>query len=123
MHSSINDIPVAFEAQGYTSKLIQWGDINVEVWSAEQDGDPAPFFKGLPDDRCQCPHYGYVLKGSMIYDYADREEVITAGQVYYIAPGHLPRIAAGSMGIEFSPKHEFEQTMEVLSANMAAMMG
>ena len=27
------------------------------------DMDPTPMFQGLPDDRCQCPHWGYVIKG------------------------------------------------------------
>jgi hypothetical protein len=27
------------------------------------DVDLAPLFKGLPDDRCQCAHMGYVLAG------------------------------------------------------------
>ena len=31
------------------------------------DMDPAPMFKGLPDDRCQCPHWGYVLKGKITF--------------------------------------------------------
>lgn len=22
------------------------------------DADPTPLFRGLPDDRCQCPHWG-----------------------------------------------------------------
>jgi hypothetical protein len=34
-----------------------------------------PLMKGLPDDRCQCPHRGYVFKGKMIARYADRDEV------------------------------------------------
>jgi hypothetical protein len=28
-----------------------------------EDIDATPFMRGLPDDRCQCPHWGYVLKG------------------------------------------------------------
>ena len=26
------------------------------------DADLAPLFAGLPDDRCQCPHMGYVSR-------------------------------------------------------------
>src|SRR6266508_1753243 len=118
MHSLVEDIPVAFEEGGYKSRMIQWGDINVEIWSSDSDQDPAALFKGLPGDRCQSPHYGYLLKGSLIYRYNDRAEVINAGEVYYVAPGHLPLIVAGSAGIEFSPKEEFEKTMEVIGANI-----
>lgn len=125
MHDLIQNIPVTFEAEGYTSRVVQWGDLNVEVWSTAPNippVDPAIFFKGLPDDRCQCPHYGVVTKGSIIFNFADRHEVIKAGEVYSIAPGHLPVINPDSAGVEFSPKHEFDKTMEVLGSNLAAMM-
>lgn len=39
--------------------------------------DLAPLLKGLSDDRCQCPYWGYVIKGRMVVRYADREEVST----------------------------------------------
>jgi len=42
------------------------------------DIDATPLLKGLPDDRCQCPHWGYVLKGKMTMRFADREEVYEA---------------------------------------------
>ena len=38
----------------------------------DQDMDMTPLFKGLPDDRCQCPHWGYVFKGKVGYTYADQ---------------------------------------------------
>ena len=41
------------ELDGYT----------VSFTSLAQDIDATPFMKGLPDDRCQCPHWGYVFKG------------------------------------------------------------
>lgn len=37
------------------------------------DADLAPLMKGLPDDRCQCPHMGYVLRGRVTFRFADRE--------------------------------------------------
>jgi quercetin dioxygenase-like cupin family protein len=43
--------------------------------------------KGLPDDRCQCPHWGYVFKGKMTARYADRDEVYEAGDAFYTPVG------------------------------------
>src|SRR5207245_7421707 len=28
--------------------------------------DLAPLLKGLPDDRCQCPHWGFLFKGRIV---------------------------------------------------------
>ena len=53
------------ELDGYT----------VSFTSVLEDIDATPFMKGLPDDRCQCPHWGYVLKGKMTARYADHDEV------------------------------------------------
>ena len=84
------------------------------------DMDPAPFFQGLPDDRCQCPHWGYVIKGKITFRFADREETYEAGDAYYVPPGHTPLVYDGNEVVEFSPTAELAKTMEVLNRNMAA---
>jgi hypothetical protein len=63
--------------------------------------------KGLPEDMCQCSHYGYVLKCRMRVRYADREEAVEAGDAYYLVPGHAPMMEAGTEIVEFSPKEEY----------------
>ena len=87
-----------------------------------QDADPAPLFRGLPDDRCQCPHWGVVVRGTLVYRLADgTENVIGAGEAYSVGPGHLPLFTAGTEVIEFSPTDEFTKTVDVVMANLAAM--
>lgn len=86
------------------------------------DADLAEFFKGLPDDRCQCPHWGVVHKGRVIYRYADgTEDDIRAGQAYYARPGHTPVIFADTELTEFSPSEEMAKTVEVVMRNAQAM--
>ena len=54
----------------------------VTFTSLLEDIDATPYMKGLPDDGCQCPHWGSVLKGKMTARYADRadrDEVFEAG--------------------------------------------
>ena len=38
-------------------------DYSVNFTSFHEDIDATPLLKGLPDDRCQCPHWGYVVSG------------------------------------------------------------
>jgi hypothetical protein len=86
------------------------------------DIDATPFMKGLPDDRCQCPHWGYVFKGRMTARYADRDEVYAAGDAFYIPPGHVP--VANEPGTEFlwfSPSDELRTAEAVMMKNMQAM--
>src|SRR5947208_2409425 len=86
-----------------------------------EDADATPLFKGLPDDRCQSPHWGYVISGSVEFRYADRVEVYETGDAYYAPPGHVPVVSAGTEVVEFSPAEEYGRTMEVLGANLAAL--
>ncbi len=119
MHASRQDLPVAAEMPEGKIRLVSWGTMSIEVGDVRQNIDAAPMFKGLPDDRCQCPHWGYVLKGQMRYKFADHEEVYSAGEVYYAAPGHVTFLEAGCEYIEFSPADEYRKTMEVATRNMA----
>jgi hypothetical protein len=81
------------------------------------DSDPAEFFRGLPDDRCQCPHWGYVLSGRVTFRYPDREETYEAGDAYYAPPGHTPVVFVGTELVEFSPTDGHDETTEVIVAN------
>ena len=77
---------------------------------------------GLPDDRCQCPHWGYVLAGGFTYRFADHEETVQAGEAFYLPPGHVP-IAnePNSVIVQFSPTDELRKTEKVLFENLRAL--
>ena len=110
--------------EGYEGHFEDFGPYTVGFETYTADADLAPLFAGLPDDRCQCPHMGYVLKGKVKFTFDDgREEVYEAGDAYYAPPGHLPYLYAGSEVVEFSPSTELQQTLEVVERNMAAISG
>jgi hypothetical protein len=98
------------ELDGYT----------VAFESFRDDADATPLFRGLPDDRCQSPHWGYVFSGRVTFKFADHDEVYEAGDAYYASPGHVPVIEAGTEIVEFSPTEEYAKTMAVLGENLAA---
>jgi hypothetical protein len=89
-----------------------------------QDVDATPLLKGLPDDRCQCPHWGQVIKGRLTYRFADREEVFEAGDAFYLPPGHIPvQNEPGSELLQFSPTKAMGETNAVMMKNAQAMQG
>jgi len=86
-----------------------------------EDADLAPFFKGLPNDECQCEHMGYVIRGRVGFRSGGSEELFEAGDAYYVGPGHTPILYAGTEVVEFSPSDKLGQTMEVVTKNMEEM--
>jgi hypothetical protein len=93
----------------------------VNFTSIREDGDLAPLLVGLPDDRCQCPHWGYLFSGRLTFTYADREDVIEPGEAFYIPPGHTPAAIAGSEFVMFSPKDELAATDAAMMRNVERM--
>ncbi len=107
--------------EGYEGHLEHFtGGYTVAFESYTQDTDLTPFFTGLPDDQCQSPHWGYVLRGKLTYKTAHGEETFEAGDAYYVAPGHTPVLYAGTEVVEFSPTDELLRTMETVTTNMTA---
>jgi hypothetical protein len=94
-------------------------DYTVGFEHFRESADATPLFKGLPDDRCQSPHWGYVVRGRVTFRFADRDEVYVTGDAYYAPPGHIPVIDAGTEIVEFSPTGEYQKTMAVVAANLA----
>jgi hypothetical protein len=108
-HGPVEDRNAEFE--GYTTNFVTF----------RQAMDGTPMLKGLPDDRCQCPHWGYVFKGKLTMRFADHEETYEAGDAFYAPPGHVPVHEAGTEYLQFSPSDELRQTSEVIMKNMQEM--
>lgn len=121
MRASKEDLPKTMEMEGATLRETEWGDIHVEYGTFIKEFDVSPFLKGLPDDRCQCPHWGYLIKGKITVKYKDRDEIINAGDSYYMEPGHKGIIGAGAEYIEFSPKEKYKITAQKIMQNMEEM--
>jgi ubiquinone/menaquinone biosynthesis C-methylase UbiE len=95
------------------------GGYSVCFESHRADADLASLFRGLPDDRCQLPRWGYVLSGRVTFRFADHEETYAAGDAYYVPPGHTPIHHAGAELVEFSPTDVLQQTIPVVMANLS----
>lgn len=109
------------ELEGYEGHFEDFGPYTVGFETYTADADVAALFVGLPDDRCQCPHMGYVVEGKVTFTFADgHDETYETGEAYYAPPGHTPTIYAGTQVVEFSPTRELRQTLEVVEKNMQA---
>jgi hypothetical protein len=107
------------ELEGYVGHLQKVeGGYTIAFETYTQNADMSPFLAGLPDNRCQAPHWGYVVRGKVSFDYGAGVETFEAGDAYYIPPGHSPQLFAGTEVVEFSPTEELDRTIEVVKRNM-----
>ena len=64
MHQAMKELPIVEDyGEGFRSRMVEWGGMIVSYETFPNGVDATPLFKGLPDDMCQAPHWGYVLRG------------------------------------------------------------
>ena len=104
----------------YEGRHVDSGGLRIafESMPAHFPPDESPF-KGLPDDRCQCDHWGYLFKGSFRVTYRDApEEIVRAGEAYHLRPGHFVQTIEPVEILELSPVDEHDRTMATLAQNL-----
>ena len=121
MHASKADLePTVFG--DYEGRTVDWDSMRFafESLPAHFPPDQTPFV-GLPDDRCQCPHWGYVLRGSISFGYDDHVEVFETGDAFYAPADHTNAVSADTEVVMFSPTDELAVTEAAIMRNMAAL--
>ena len=119
--ANIAETPIAMDEESIEIRFAELADYSCTFEKHKTDSDPSPLFAGLPDDRCQCTHLGYVIKGKIVFQYADHDETVEAGETYVATPGHLPLLFAGTELVEFSKTSELNETVAVVTRNLEAM--
>jgi prepilin-type processing-associated H-X9-DG protein len=121
MHASEDQLAVELEAGALRTRGEEWGDQCVRHCDLPPGTDLRPLLQGLPGDRCECPHHGYVFSGSINVQYADGSvEVSRAGDLYYWPAGHVGWTDEGVRFIEFSPADQIRPVLAHLAAQVAA---
>jgi hypothetical protein len=124
MRSQLGDMPLIEDyGEGFRSRQIEWGGMIVSYEIFPKGVDATPLFRGLPADMYQSPHWGYIFKGRVRLKRSGGDEVLQAGDVYYLVPGHVPVFEEDTEILEFSPRAEYQATIDAVARNMAALEG
>lgn len=119
MRTPIDGMPIELEVDGIVTRSSEGGDVLARHIDLPPGVDFTPLFKGLPGDLCPCPHWGYVLSGSIRLRFADgSEELSSAGDVYYWPGGHTGWTEEGVTFLEFSPTAEIVPVLGHLAAQL-----
>src|SRR5262245_35942150 len=112
MRARKNELTLLLEAGPSSVRAADWAGMRVAVISVPAGTDFGPLLQGLPDDRCQCPHWGYVLKGRLRISYSDRDEVLQAGDYYHMPAGHTGVAEEDTEFLEVAPLDEHQRFIE-----------
>lgn len=115
------DIPGAIARQAINfGEASDYGALAAEYFSLGAGTDIAPLLKGLDDDACQAPHWGYMISGAVVISYTNgREETCVENDLFYWPPGHSVRVEQDAEVILFSPQVEHAEVIQHMITTMA----
>jgi hypothetical protein len=131
MRVAKQDVDVKMEIPGATIRQrLDFGDatglgkISGEYFSLAAGVDTTPLFTGLDGNLCQCPHWGFVLKGALTTtDAAGKQETVRANDLFYWPAGHNVKVTEDAEIIMFSPQKEHTHVIDHMRDKVRAMQG
>jgi hypothetical protein len=120
MRISKDQIPAKINVPGAVARVATdfgdatgYGKMGGEYFSLGVGTDIAPLLKGLKDDACHAPHWGYMLSGELLVSYTDgKVDTCKENDLFYWPPGHSVRAVKDSEVILFSPQREHAHAMD-----------
>ena len=120
MRISKDDIPAKIDVPGAVARVATdfgnvpgFGAMGGEYFSLAAGTDIAPLLKGLKDDACHAPHWGYMIRGELVVTYTNGQvDSCKGGDLFYWPPGHSVRVVEDADVILFSPQHEHGHVMD-----------
>ena len=127
MRITKNDIPIKIDVPGAVARqaanfgqATDYGSLSAERFSLGAGTDIAPLLKGLDDDACHAPHWGFMISGEVVLTYTSGEEETCAGDdLFYWPPGHSVSVVQDAEVILFSPQVEHAEVLNHMIATMA----
>ena len=99
MRATSEELPIEVDQPGIRQAAVVWGGVRVSLEllaaNAQRGRDPV--------GRCPCPHWGWLRAGRLRVSYPDHDELISAGDLYFAAPGHTVVVEQDSDVLEMSP--------------------
>ena len=108
----LNDVPVTIADGDLEVRTLDLDGLMLGVFRLPAGTDMRPALKGLENDLCQCPHWGYVLRGRIRMHTADGHQDFAAGEAFHWAAGHAPEAIEDSEYVDFSPTAEFRHVLD-----------
>lgn len=126
MHIHKDDIPVRIDVPGAVARQLgDFGDasgtMGAEYFTLAAGTDIAPLLKGLKNDLCDAPHWGYMITGEVEVTFADGSvERCSAGEAFHWPGGHSVRVISDAELVLFSPAELHLEVIDHMKATIEA---
>ena len=114
-----DDLATELEGPGVEIRRKDLGGLAICLIRLQAGVKTDPLFAGLPDDRCQCAHWGYIQSGTMRVHGPDGATDYEAGESYYWPPGHNLEAVADAEYLEITRAKDYDALMEHCKRVMA----
>ena len=99
-----------------------YGKFSAEYFSLAAGVDTTPLFQGLEGNLCQCPHWGYVIKGVITTtDARGTQETVRANDLFYWPDGHNVKVIEDAEIVMFSPQREHTAVIDHMREKVRSM--
>jgi len=93
--------------------------ISGEYFTLSAGVDTTALFQGLDGNLCQCPHWGFVVRGRITTtDAKGVRETVNANDLFYWPPGHNVKVDADAEIVMFSPQREHSRVIDHMLAKV-----
>lgn len=128
MRVSQNDVDIRMQIPGAIIRQTQefgsvegYSAISGEYFTLAAGVDTTPLFQGLEGNLCQCPHWGYVLRGRITTtDATGAQETVSQNDLFYWPSGHNVKVEEDAEIIMFSPQAEHTLVIEHMKAMVSS---
>lgn len=95
------------------------GKFSGEYFTLSAGVDTTPLFEGLEGNLCQCPHWGFVLRGQITTtDARGGQETVHSNDLFYWPPGHNVRVDQDAEIVMFSPQQQHTVVIDHMIAKV-----
>lgn len=106
-----DDLTPELEGPGVSIRRMDAGGLAMCLIRLEAGVSTDSLFAGLPDDRCQCAHWGYIIAGTMRVHGSDGPRDFEARETYYWDPGHNLEAVTDAEYLEITRSEDYDGLM------------
>jgi hypothetical protein len=118
MRALKHELPLLLEAGPASVRGADWGGMRVGVVTVPAGTDFGPLLAGLPRDRCQSAHWGYVIHGRLRVAFEDDVEILQTGDFFHLTAGHTGVAEEDTEFVEVSPPEPHQQFIAAARRNL-----